>query len=150
MDNVKPEAVPALYEHARNVYAEMVKQAKYVRRSDGVELLVYEGHLTQLFKKLRLSTPYYTTLKNRLIDMNCIEQIKRGGGSATSQWVLWNQPTLAAWGIVVARSPRVRGDRTTVLEQRQRDQLELIKVLSAAVKELSEKVDTLQQLMARG
>lgn len=105
--------VPALFEHSQNVYKEMVKSARHMPEYD--DLLVYEGHLTQLFKRLRLAVPYYTEIKNHLTHMGCIEQVRRGGGSAESRWVLWKEPDLEEWKDSTTR-PR-RGNKTTMHEQ---------------------------------
>lgn len=61
-------------------------------------VLVYEGFLTRLItSKLNLSVPYYTSIRNRLIEMGCIRQLKRGGGSAPSQYEMIYEPSLEAF-----------------------------------------------------
>jgi hypothetical protein len=61
---------------------------------DGVEAMVYTGHLTKLFSvDLRLSVPYYTQVMNALKGMDCVRQIRRGGGSAPSVWLVVQPPT---------------------------------------------------------
>lgn len=117
------EVQPAMFEHAVRVYDAMALEAKL---DDDFDQLVYEGHLTQLFKKLLLSTPYYTSIKNKLAAMGCIEQIRRGGGSGTSRWVLWRAPDLETWKAADARKPRV-GNKFLAQEQRIKD---LIKMCS--------------------
>ena len=113
---LEQHVVPALFEHAKNVYRDMHAEAK----PDEDGLLVYEGHLTVLFRKLRLSVPYYTSIKNQLVAMGCIEQTRRGGGNGTSRWVLWKEPLLEEWKATDAARPR-RGNKTTQLEQRVKD-----------------------------
>jgi hypothetical protein len=54
---------------------------------------VYRGHLTKLFTKLHLSTPYYSMVTKQLKAMGCIEQLRRGGGGAESEWQLIAAPT---------------------------------------------------------
>jgi hypothetical protein len=95
--------VPAMYEHCCNVYAKMKESATEETvtvlaneldndaRSD-VSILVYEGFFSQLFQELALSPPYYTKVRNLLIRMQCIEQIRRGGGNAKSRWRLVREP----------------------------------------------------------
>jgi hypothetical protein len=123
------EIIPAMYEHAVRVYGAMAEKAK----PDDDGLLVYDGHLTGLFRMLRLSIPYYTTIKNRLIAMGCIEQLRRGGGSGTSRWVLWKTPELEEWRSV-APARAQRGSKTA-----QQDQ---------AIRSLAERVTTLEAQMA--
>lgn len=88
------EVIPALFEHATSVYEEMTSKASW---DDELSALIWEGHLTNLFRKLRLSVPYYTQIKNQLMAMGCIEQLRRGGGSGMSRWVLWKKPELGLW-----------------------------------------------------
>lgn len=111
--------VPALFEHAVKVYESMHREAREEAIGDRFHL-VYEGHLTNLFKRLRLSVPYYTDIKNRLIAMGCIEQLRRGGGNGTSKWILWKLPTLPEWQQAVALAPK-RGNKQTVHDQQIKD-----------------------------
>jgi len=113
------QVIPALYEHACRVYDEMYKHSSVEEHQQGsmftASLRVYDGHLTQLFKKLMLSVPYYTTIKNQLIGMGCIEQLRRGGGNATSKWVLWSRPELEAWKEFAPKKAR-RGNATQQMQ----------------------------------
>jgi len=57
------------------------------------KLLIYEGFLTTLVtRQLNLSVPYYTSVTNVLKRMGCVRQLRRGGGSAPSQWLLIKEP----------------------------------------------------------
>jgi len=61
-------------------------------------IIVYEGFLTQLVTgQLNLSVPYYTSVRTSLIRMGCIKQLRRGGGTAPSQWEMCYEPTLDAF-----------------------------------------------------
>jgi hypothetical protein len=60
-------------------------------------LRIYTGHLTSLFQKLELAMPYYTTVMKGLKALNCVEQLRRGGGTSQSKWVLLEAPTEQAW-----------------------------------------------------
>jgi hypothetical protein len=61
-------------------------------------VIVYEGFFTALItQKLNLSTPYYTSVKNALIRMGCISQLRRGGSTTPSQWELHWEPSLEAF-----------------------------------------------------
>lgn len=138
--------VPAVFEHALAVYREMVIHARPDEDLDN--LLVYDGHLTQLFRKLRLPTPYYTFIKNKLRDMGCIEQLRRGGGSATSKWVLWKEPTLEEWkGSGVAR-PR-RGNKASMQERQIKDLAERCSRLEGIVQAQGEAIRTLGEEVER-
>lgn len=91
------DAPEALYQHCVKVYEEMLSTAK-VATSEGdqghYEYVVWEGMLTTLItSKLNLSVPYYTSVTRALKRMGCIRQIKRGGGTAPSQWELIREPT---------------------------------------------------------
>lgn len=116
MTTTTPEesAPPALFEHCVNTYKEMLRQAKSVvtvspgdpnalEGSDDEEdragqIIVYEGYFTQLVtSKLNLSVPYYTAIRKTLLEMGCIRQLKRGGGTSPSQWELIYEPTFEAF-----------------------------------------------------
>lgn len=69
-----------------------------LKTSPEKHVIIYEGFLTQLItQKLNLSTPYYTHVRTALIRMGCIRQLKRGGGTAPSQWELIYEPTEEAF-----------------------------------------------------
>jgi hypothetical protein len=91
-------APEALFGHCVSVYEEMLKTAKVVPlydQEDTDEVVVWEGMLTTLItSKLNLSVPYYTSITRALKRMGCIRQIKRGGGTAPSQWELIREPTI--------------------------------------------------------
>lgn len=97
MTKDKEEAVPALYEHCERAYKEMFACAAGVPmdgRDDMPPAVVYEGHLTKLFADtLHLSVPYYTSVTRALKDMGCIRQLRRGGSTGLSQWLLITEPT---------------------------------------------------------
>lgn len=98
------EAPPALFEHCCRVY-EAMRQEAAPQGERGV--MVYEGFLTRLITvKLNLSVPYYTTIRKQLIRMGCIRQLKRGGGTAASQWELIYEPTEEAFFRAVDVKPK--------------------------------------------
>lgn len=111
---------------------------------DALGLRVYEGHLTNLFKKLLLSVPYYTEIKNRLISIGCIEQVRRGGGTAMSRWVLWKPPTLEEWKYASSRRPG-RGNAVTVMQQQIKDLSALTRKLTTDVAMLQHRVEKLEE-----
>lgn len=96
-EEVETSAPPALYDHCCRTYNAMLEESHLVQNEEqGV--LVYEGFLTRLItSKLNLSVPYYTSIRNRLIEMGCIRQLKRGGGSAPSQYEMIYEPSLEAF-----------------------------------------------------
>jgi len=133
---------PAAYDHLVAVYNAMAKQATPDEETG--ELRVYEGHLTGLFRRLKLSTPYYTTIKNRLVAMGCIEQLKRGGGAAMSRWILWKEPTIEGYLAASTRKSRTSSDRVSSLEQRIRDLQRQQVVQGADIDELRRMIGVVQ------
>jgi hypothetical protein len=69
----------------------MFEQSTLSEGEDG-DMVTYEGHLTHLVKALNYSTPYYTKLRKHLMRMGCIQQLRRGGGTAPSVWWLKKEP----------------------------------------------------------
>lgn len=129
MTTQEEQVMPALYHHAVRVYAAMSEKATMVH-ADGdssTVMLVFEGFLTHLFEQLNLSVPYYTTVRQALLRMGCIRQLKRGGGNSPSQWELICEPTREAFGETGARKPR--RTRVDVLEHQVLDlQRELLRL----------------------
>jgi hypothetical protein len=125
-----------MFEHAQRVYAQMREEASY---NEELKQFVYEGHLTQLFKKLLLSVPYYTAIKNRLAGMGCIEQIRRGGGNGTSRWVLWKEPELEEWKLAEVKRPR-QGNKTMILEQRIKDMSDRMRQIEQTLELIQERL----------
>ena len=85
------EAPPRLFEHCLSVFAKMKEEARPTT-IEGTHALVYEGFLTRLFGELRLATPYYTSVMQRLKKMGCVRQVSRGGGNSPSRWELIKDP----------------------------------------------------------
>jgi hypothetical protein len=127
--------VPALFEHAVKVYAAMAEEA--TKDPEINNLLVYDGHLTVLFKKLLLSVPYYTAIKNQLVAMGCIEQVRRGGGGGTSRWVLWKAPELTLWKNTSPVRAR-QGNKQTMQTQQIKDLAQRLSNLEGIVERLIE------------
>lgn len=119
------QALPAIYEHACNVYRLMESTARLITmeaRGLQEEMLVWEGHLTKLItgEPLHLSVPYYTAVTRELKRMGCIRQLRRGGGNAPSQWQLLTEPTEQLFRNeydYVASSKRKANNRIEALEQ---------------------------------
>ena len=92
-------APPALWEHATRTFDAMktiaTKEPVSVSDTEQVEAFVYEGFLSRLmFEELGIPVPAYGKVLGVLKDMGCISQLRRGGGSSPSRWVLWKDPDL--------------------------------------------------------
>jgi len=143
----KVEALPSLFTHSCDVYQAMLEKATAVQLSEeegGGTMIVYEGFLTQLFKELRLSVPYFTSVTQELKRMNCIRQLRRGGGQAPSQWELVRAPSEELWRETEPMNKPGKS-RLDILEQKVRDltaQLNDAQLpeLKATVAELARKV----------
>jgi hypothetical protein len=113
--------VPALFEQCLRLYEAMSEIATIAPiRPDSDETgLVYEGFLTRLITDgLHLSNPYYTKLTQRLKAMDCIRQLKRGGSTAKSKWLLVQSPTFEHFNDVAAqKTTRPAGWRDSVDQQ---------------------------------
>ena len=98
-DEPNREPVPALFEQCLELYEAMADEASMqpLYYGESEEGLVYEGFLTHLITdsdKLNYSNPYYSKLTRRLKSMDCIRQLKRGGSTTMSRWLLVQAPTL--------------------------------------------------------
>lgn len=88
---------PAMLVHCETVYAKMLERSTPV-----TEGILYEGMLTHLFEEVGLSTPYYTHVMTKLKAMDCVRQIRRGGGNTPSRWLLLQEPVIESWRSVTA------------------------------------------------
>ena len=100
-EEVKP--LPALYFHCESVYVAMVEHASvekfHILDPDSLEGLIYEGFLTRLItSEVGLAVPYYTGVMKELRRMGCVEQLRRGGSTTPSRWVLHFAPTEELFG----------------------------------------------------
>ena len=113
--------VPALFEQCLDLYEAMSEIATIAPiRPDSDETgLVYEGFLTRLITDdLHLSNPYYTKLTQRLKAMDCIRQLKRGGSTAKSKWLLVQSPTFENFqNVATKKTTRPAGWRDSVDQQ---------------------------------
>lgn len=120
------DTLPALFDHCVRVWEAMERKSAGTLEDDrhieeGLRgKPVYEGHLTRLFAELGLSTPYYTSVMTKLKRMNCVEQLRRGGGNAPSKWVLVREPSETLWNSAIQTRSR-RTDRIARLEQQVKD-----------------------------
>ena len=136
------DVMPALYEHCCETYKQMLIESKAIAGAEDAQIIVYEGFLTNLIThKLRKSVPYYGRIRTLLIDMGCIRQLKRGGGTAPSQWEMITEPQEEVFLKVYAPDKPQAGsklsktnDRVTYLEEevgRLRSELNNIKLFLA-------------------
>jgi hypothetical protein len=103
------KALPALFEHCQNVYKAMFEVAE----PDDVGDLIYKGFLTRLITtQLSLSGPHYTWCMQRLKAMGCVRQLRRGGSTSPSEWMLFTEPTEALFRATEDKTTRRNsGDR---------------------------------------
>lgn len=86
---------PALFYHCTDAYREMMARANRVELDEGTEGIVYEGFITTFFKdELKLSVPYFSSVTKALTKMGCARQLRKGGSSTPSQWLMITEPTL--------------------------------------------------------
>ncbi len=115
--------LPTIYEYSVQTYEEMVEQASTEGLGSAYgdeEGLVYDGHTTKLIRDLGLPTPYYTKVLKELKRMDCIRQLRRGGSTTTSRWLLMQEPTVDLFTKMQA-SNKPGGSRMDILEQQMRD-----------------------------
>lgn len=132
------DAPVALYGHCLTTYQTMLSEASGIVEDDST-IIVWEGMLTRLItSQLNLSVPYYTAVTKALKRMGCIRQLKRGGGTAPSQWELLKEPTEELFiNAVPKRIPKM--DRYELLQMQvdtlNNRVLKLEKVLENIIKE---------------
>jgi hypothetical protein len=121
MTEASTDRAPALFGHCEVVYGAMLSEATRVREGD-VDMIVWEGFPTRLLRdKLKLSTPYYTSVFRALKAMGCARQLRRGGSSTTSQWELLQEPDLDKFLEINVREPSASDIRLDAIEQALRD-----------------------------
>lgn len=141
----------ALWNYVEKVYSAMA-EAGTVQAVDGKEAIVWEGFTTRLQKDLEVPVPYYGKILTALQMMGCAQQLRRGGGTAMSKWVLWKTPTETEYMLVKdSIAARPRGSKVLALEQRV-DNLEKrmpsIDVAKALV-DLKVELDQLKEMYTR-
>lgn len=142
-------APPALFDHCVKTYQAMLREAQAVvtmAPADGTDpqqgqIIVYEGFLTQLVtSKLNLSVPYYTSIRQKLIQMGCVRQLKRGGGTSPSQWELIYEPTLEKFNAAQPKKTPKQTKESMLQEQ--------VNNLSARVSELESTLESILEALA--
>jgi hypothetical protein len=150
-------AVPKVIQYAMDAYQRMFDQSTLVP-VEGTDsyMCVYVGRLTELItdrdRGMYLSTPYYTRIRGVLLETGCIRQLKRGGGSAPSEWELVKQPTVEALMKASGKYLNLKNNRPgekfvtqdelDVIKQQIKDLLEQVgnhkKILDVIIKALPE------------
>lgn len=115
------------FEKCIKVYDAMFEASQVLHR-DGFEGNVYQGRLTHLFNSLGIAMPHYTPIMGALKAMGCCGQLRRGGGTANSEWALFFMPTKPMFEALNKKSPRVNSNHQSEQQQTQQ-QLRDLKVL---------------------
>lgn len=95
-DLIEEPALPTTFGYSVQVYQAMMEEAQVEPLGPEYgddEGLVYDGFTTKLIRDLDLPVPYYTKVLNELKRMDCIRQLRRGGSTTTSRWLLIQEPT---------------------------------------------------------
>lgn len=90
------DKLPTMYEYVVQVYEAMREEASIDTLGSAYgdeEGLVYDGFTTKLIEGLGLPVPYYSKTLKHLQRMDCIRQLRRGGSTTTSRWLLLREPT---------------------------------------------------------
>lgn len=150
MSSVEEDDRPTsvVFDHCNSVYAEMHQQARYepVEGDTGNEQLIYEGHLTKLVTgDLGLATPRYTAVMNHLKAMGCVEQIRRGGGSSPSRWLLVKPPDESSFRSIESMN-RPNSGKIAVVGQQVRDLNKRLQTAELNIRNLQTQFATVQQM----
>jgi hypothetical protein len=85
----EPKPQRAIFRHTIRFYDALADQAQV---EEGLQ--VYRGHPTAVATDdLELPLPYYSKMREILITIGSVKQIKRGSGKTESVWVLVRAPT---------------------------------------------------------
>lgn len=139
---INEDSLPMLYKHCANVYSMMLQQSSY---DDARGCQVWEGVLTHLItRECNLSLPFYSSVTRALKAMNCVRQIRRGGGTTPSMWELVQAPTpmnyyqSEASGKFEAAKSQSRPSRVASVEQNLRQLVSRVDTLEDALQGLIE------------
>jgi len=88
--SIPVKTMPAVFGHCEAIYKAMEERSE----PDEDGNVIYQGHLTKLFRTCNLSVPYYTAVMGHLKRMDCVRQLYRGGGGSESRWVILQPPTV--------------------------------------------------------
>jgi hypothetical protein len=136
-EEVTNEAPPALFLHVCTVFKYMQRDSSFVEGTGQV----YEGHFTKLVQvELGFAVPYYTAISQALKGMDCAEQIRRGGGTSKSQWLLKKEPALADFRVYEQKAGKKSqsNSKTAILEGKVNDLAVRVETLEETVQALLE------------
>lgn len=127
-------------------YYRLLSSNAEVQTIDGVELTVYRGATTKLFRSMGISQSYYSKIIGSLKDLGCITLIKRGARGVDSIVALHHEPSEMEFLIRTA-SPLTNSPQAARLSERVADvekQLGGLIVVDA-VKNLDERLKKLER-----
>lgn len=133
----------AIFGHCCTIYNKMLELSVEESNLEGFTGKVYRGHLTHLFNEANVSLPYYTTIMNILKKMDCVTQLRRGGGTASSVWAILQPPVVETFNSLVEGKTLKNSAKqpvSQVLQQQIRD-------LHATVSRLSQEVELLRAVV---
>jgi hypothetical protein len=119
--NEEQVTLPTVYEYSVRVYQTMKEEASTESlgpQYGDEEGLVWEGFSTKLIERLNLPTPYYTKVFGELKRMDCLRQLRRGGNTAPSRWLLVQPPTVE---LFLKMQPSRKPDAKTSVQQQIND-----------------------------
>lgn len=117
---VGSQPVPTIYEYALQTYRKMEEEASVEtlgEQFDFIQALVYEGFTTHLVRDLDLPPPYFSKIRSELMRMDCIRQLRRGGNTSPSRWLLVQPPTLELFRGMVATGTAPQGSKASMQQQ---------------------------------
>ena len=117
MPDTETAVPPALFEHVSTIYNAMAREVE--EDKDGNK--VWTGFATHLFKEYDLSVPYYTQVMRMLQAMDCLRQLRRGGGTAPSKWLLNQEPSMELFDAACQIPGAYRGSKAAQTDQMLRD-----------------------------
>lgn len=118
MPDTETVVPPALFEHVSTIYNAMLA-GEIEEDKDGHK--IWTGFATHLFKEHDLSVPYYTQVMRMLQAMDCLRQLRRGGGTAPSKWLLNQEPTMELFDAACQIPGAYRGSKAAQTDQMLRD-----------------------------
>ena len=117
MPDTETAVPPALFEHVSTIYNAMAEGVE--EDKDGNK--IWTGFATHLFKEYDLSVPYYTQVMRMLQAMDCLRQLRRGGGTAPSKWLLNQEPSMELFDAACQIPGAYRGSKAAQTDQMLRD-----------------------------
>lgn len=132
-DQTLEQPLPAIFEYTARIYGAMEEEATLEAlgpQYGDEEGLVYEGFLTKLIQDNDLPNPYYTKVTQELKRMDCARQLRRGGSTSKSRWLLLQPPSPELWHNSVGSTPRTGKD---AVDQRINDLAKRMSVVEEAL-----------------